>query len=86
MIARKRQPLCNRYQKPRQLAGIEMARRTAAQEDRLNRLRLAQRGKFCAEGFDVEVDLMILAGGHGEVTVAAMVRAKRNVNIRGPRP
>src|SRR5438128_11758906 len=86
MIRVQRQRVRDCCQQPPQLAGIEMAGRTAAEKDRLDPLRRPQCGKLRRQCFDVEINLMILPGRHGEITVAAMMRAKRNMDVSGPRP
>jgi hypothetical protein len=43
-------------------------------------------GHLAAEGFEVEVDEMVSAGSDREVTIAAVMGAKGDVDVSGARP
>ena len=75
-----------RLQQPRQLGRRQVGRRAAADEDRPHRLRFAERRHLRVEGVEVQLDEMILTDSDGEVAIAALVGAERNVDIGGARP
>ncbi len=72
-------------QQPPELIGIQVRRRAAADEQRLDRPRLAERRQFERERVEVQLDEVVVAGGDGEVAVAAVVGAERDVDVGGSR-
>src|SRR5262249_16746349 len=79
------QPFRDRFEQAPKLVRRKVCRRAAADEEAFDRPRAAEYRQFGREGFEVEVDEVILPRGHGEVAGAAVVRAERDVNVRGPR-
>src|SRR5947209_7413241 len=63
-----------------------MAGSAAANEQGPHRLRPAERRQFPGQGVEVAVAEVILADRHREIAVAAVVSAKRDVDVGGPRP
>ena len=85
-VGLQRQPAPDGVQQPCQLRRRQMSRRAAADEQRPNRLRFAERRHLGVEGIEVQFDVMVLAGGDGEIAIAAVVGAERNVDVGGARP
>src|SRR5439155_3983325 len=80
------QPLADRPQKSLQMSGAQICRRPAADEDRLDRLRLAEQGELAFERVQVLIDPVVRAGDDGKIAVAAVVGTKGDVHVRRPRP
>src|SRR5579871_1327481 len=80
------QPFAERLKQAFELPGTQVRWCAAAQKQGPYRLRSSERGQLGGKGVEIQFDEIILAGGDGEITVAAVMRAKRNVNVGGARP
>src|SRR5262249_32374430 len=83
-----RQPARDCLQQPGKPASIQISWRPSTEKERRHAFGLAERSQFSRQGFDVQIDLMILSGSDREITIATMMSAKRDMNIRctGPEP
>jgi hypothetical protein len=57
---------------------------SAADEEGLDRPVLVKRGEFGRQGIQVKLDQVVLARRDGKIAVAAVVSAKRDVNVSSP--
>jgi len=63
-----------------------VGRSAAAEEQRAYVLGLPHAGEFLGKRVEIFRDLLLSADGNRKITVPALVRAKRNVYVRGARP
>ncbi len=79
---RRDQPSPDDVHQPTELGGIETSRGPSSDEDRVNFPRTHQRHRHLAfEGRQVAIGHMIDAGQRGEVAVAALIGAKRDMDV-----
>ena len=69
-----------------ELPRAQVRGRAAAQKQGVDGLRRKERGHLLGECVEVGVDEVVLPGGDGEVAVAAVVGAERNVDVGGAGP
>ncbi len=72
---------------PLELGGIQAGGRPTADEDRVHLLRTHQHRRHLAlERRQVAIGQVIDSGQRGEVAIAALVGAERDMDVRRPRP